>query len=115
MDQGKVIESSKTPLSVRQQHVSHVNAEHGGYALAGSIRNININNRRYQHFHFPMQKGRLSASFFFSGGGGDLASAGSFATTITAQLAHAIPELRQPMNDAVASNLNIHDLGLYDQ
>jgi hypothetical protein len=58
---------------------------------------------------------RLGASFFFSRGGGDLASVGKFATTIAAQLASTSPELRKTIDDAIASNHRIRDLGLYDQ
>ena len=58
---------------------------------------------------------RLSASFFFSRGGGDLASARKFAITIAAQLARTSPELKKHIDDAVASNRRILDLGLYSQ
>ena len=58
---------------------------------------------------------RLGASFFFSRGGGDLASAGKFAITIAAQLARTSPELKKRIDDAVASNRRILDLGLYSQ
>jgi len=59
--------------------------------------------------------GRLGASFFFSRGGGELASTRRFATTIAAQLADTLPELRRLISDAVVSNRYIHNLGLYDQ
>lgn len=58
---------------------------------------------------------RLGASFFFSRGGGDLASTGKFATTIAAQLADISPELKKRINDTVASNRCIRELGLYGQ
>jgi WD40 repeat protein len=58
---------------------------------------------------------RLGASFFFSRGGGDLASARKFAVTIADQLAAVSPELRRHISNAVASNCRIHDLGLYEQ
>ncbi|KAI0099980.1 WD40-repeat-containing domain protein [Nemania sp. FL0031] len=61
------------------------------------------------------KEGRLGASFFFSRGGGDLASAGKFAVTIAAQLADAIPQLRKHIHRAVASNRRVLDLGLYSQ
>ncbi|RJE17775.1 NACHT domain protein, partial [Aspergillus sclerotialis] len=59
--------------------------------------------------------GRLGASFFFSRGDGDLASAKKFATAIAAQLADALPELRSLIEDAITSNTEIHHLGLYEQ
>jgi hypothetical protein len=59
-------------------------------------------------------KGRLGASFFFSRGGGDRATAGRFAMTIAAQLAE-IPELRQRICDGAASSRRTRDLALYDQ
>ena len=59
--------------------------------------------------------GRLGASFFFSRGGGELASTRRFAATIAAQLADTSPELRRLISDAVVSNRHIHNLGLYDQ
>ncbi|KAL5327994.1 hypothetical protein ACEPPN_005700 [Leptodophora sp. 'Broadleaf-Isolate-01'] len=65
--------------------------------------------RKYAKFR------RLGASFFFSRGGGDLASARKFVTTIAAQLASTSPELKKRIDDAVASNNRIRDLGLYDQ
>ncbi|ORY60787.1 uncharacterized protein BCR38DRAFT_476669 [Pseudomassariella vexata] len=58
---------------------------------------------------------RLGASFFFSRGGGNFASAGKFAITIAAQLADALPGLRERIRDAIASNRRIHGLGLYEQ
>jgi WD40 repeat protein len=58
---------------------------------------------------------RLGASFFFSRGGGDLASAGKFATTIAAQLSDTFPELKKHIGGAVASNRRICDLGVYGQ
>ncbi|KAI1158193.1 putative WD-repeat protein [Nemania serpens] len=61
------------------------------------------------------QKKRLGASFFFSRGGGDLASAGKFATTIAAQLARALPELQKHMNNVVASDPRIRNVVLYEQ
>jgi WD40 repeat protein len=61
------------------------------------------------------KKGRLGASFFFSRGGGDLASAGKFATTIAAQLAKELPELRTHVKNVVASQPRIRVVGLYEQ
>ncbi|KAN0076415.1 WD40-repeat-containing domain protein, partial [Elaphomyces granulatus] len=59
--------------------------------------------------------GRLGASFFFSRGGGELASTRRFVATIAAQLAGISPELRRHISDAVVSNPHIQNLGLYDQ
>ncbi|QKX60474.1 uncharacterized protein TRUGW13939_07619 [Talaromyces rugulosus] len=58
---------------------------------------------------------RLGASFFFSRGGGDLASSRKFAATIAAQLADAIPGLQRLIEDAITSNSRIRSLGLYGQ
>jgi hypothetical protein len=60
-------------------------------------------------------KGRLGASFFFSRGGGELATTRGFAATIATQLAYISPELRRLISDAVVSNPGIHNLLLYDQ
>jgi WD40 repeat protein len=60
-------------------------------------------------------KKRLGASFFFSRGGGDLASTRRFVATIAAQLAETSVELRRRIADAAASNRRIRGLGLYDQ
>lgn len=58
---------------------------------------------------------RLGASFFFSRGGGDLASIQKFAATIASQLREISPEFRRRIDDAVVSSCRVHDLGLYDQ
>ncbi|KAK4103867.1 hypothetical protein N658DRAFT_465551, partial [Parathielavia hyrcaniae] len=60
-------------------------------------------------------KKRLGASFFFSRGGGDLASTRRFAATIAIQLVETSPQLRRHITDAVAATHRIHGLGLYDQ
>ena len=60
-------------------------------------------------------KKRLGASFFFSRGGGDLASTRRFATTIALQLAETSPQLRRHIADAAAATHRIQGLGLYDQ
>jgi hypothetical protein len=60
-------------------------------------------------------KKRLGASFFFSRGGGDLASTRRFAATIAVQLAEVSPQLRRHIADAAAATHRIHGLGLYDQ
>jgi Mrp family chromosome partitioning ATPase len=59
-------------------------------------------------------KGRLGASFFFSRGGGDLASVKKFAATIAAQLANISLDLKTAIVDAIISN-RIRDLALFDQ
>ncbi|KAK3304826.1 uncharacterized protein B0T15DRAFT_537707 [Chaetomium strumarium] len=61
------------------------------------------------------KKKRLGASFFFSRGGGDLASTRRFAATIAVQLAEASPQLRRHIADAAVATHRIHGLGLYDQ
>ncbi|RYP37567.1 hypothetical protein DL767_002875 [Monosporascus sp. MG133] len=58
---------------------------------------------------------RLGASFFFSRGGGDLASAAKFAGTVAAQLADTSPELKKHIYNAIASSPRIRALGLFDQ
>ncbi|KAN0087272.1 WD40-repeat-containing domain protein [Elaphomyces granulatus] len=60
-------------------------------------------------------KDRLGASFFFSRGGGELATTRGFAATIATQLAYISPELRELISHAVTSNPGIHNLLLYDQ
>ncbi len=60
-------------------------------------------------------KERLGASFFFSRGGGDLASTRRFAATVAVQLAEASPQLRKHIADAAAATHRIHGLGLYNQ
>ncbi|KAL2199446.1 hypothetical protein P885DRAFT_75862 [Corynascus similis CBS 632.67] len=60
-------------------------------------------------------KKRLGASFFFSRGGGDLASTRRFATTIAAQLAEVSPQLRGHIADAAFVTHRVYRLGLYDQ
>ncbi|KAI1119517.1 putative WD-repeat protein [Nemania sp. NC0429] len=57
----------------------------------------------------------IARHFFFSRGGGDVASAGKFATTVAAQLVKALPELKKHVNDGVVSNPRIRDVGLYEQ
>ncbi|KAL7972755.1 hypothetical protein HDV63DRAFT_393314 [Trichoderma sp. SZMC 28014] len=61
------------------------------------------------------KKKQLGASFFFSRGGGDLASTRKFATTIAVQLAEYSPALRQHIIDAATSNPRISQLALYMQ
>jgi hypothetical protein len=58
---------------------------------------------------------RLGASFFFSRGGGGLASIQKFAATIASQLREISPQFQRQIDDAVASSRRVHDLGLYDQ
>ena len=61
------------------------------------------------------KSGRLGASFFFSRGGGDLASTGKFAITIAEQLASISPECRKDIRGTIASTPRIRSLGLYSQ
>lgn len=65
--------------------------------------------------HEYHQKKQLGASFFFSRGGGDLASAKKFAATVAVQLAEQSPELRQLILDATTLNPRIGHLNLYNQ
>jgi len=58
--------------------------------------------------------GYLGASFFFSRGGDDLASAQKFTPTIASQLVEISPKLRRRIRDTIASNRRIHNLGLYN-
>lgn len=61
------------------------------------------------------KKKQLGASFFFSSGGGDLASARKFTTTIATQLAEYSSVLRQHIIHASTSNPRISNLTLYYQ
>jgi hypothetical protein len=60
------------------------------------------------------EQGRLGASFFFSRGGGDLGSSSKVFTTLAAQLANKLPDLKSHISKAVA-DVDIGNLGLYDQ
>lgn len=60
------------------------------------------------------KKKQLGASFFLSRGGGDLASARRFTSTIAAQLAEYSSVLRQHIIDASTSNPRISHLTLYN-
>ncbi|KAE8556238.1 hypothetical protein TMatcc_003576 [Talaromyces marneffei ATCC 18224] len=61
------------------------------------------------------EKSRLAANFFFSRGGGDLALAKEFATTIACQLAEISNELRRSIGEAMEANPRIESLAIYDQ
>lgn len=61
------------------------------------------------------KKKRLGASFFFSRGGGDLASAKKFAATVAVQLAEQSPELRRLILNATTLNPRIGHLNLCNQ
>ncbi|CAG8033150.1 unnamed protein product [Penicillium olsonii] len=61
------------------------------------------------------ERRRLGASFFFTRGGGALASVRSFAATIAAQLREFSPELKKGINYAAMANPRIQTLTLYDQ
>ena len=58
---------------------------------------------------------RLGASFFFSRGGGDLAKADKFITTLSVQMAKVLPGLRRYICDAVAVHSDIGQQSLPDQ
>jgi hypothetical protein len=60
------------------------------------------------------ERGRLGASFFFSRGGGDLGSSSKVVTTLAAQLANKLPDLKSHIYKAVADT-DIGNLGLYYQ
>ncbi|KAF3075143.1 hypothetical protein CFAM422_002987 [Trichoderma lentiforme] len=90
------------------------NSEKGIYWLSGMAgtgkTTISLTIAREYH-----QKKRLGASFFFSRGGGDLASAKKFAATIAVQLAEQSPELRRLILNATRLNPRIGHLNLYNQ
>ncbi|KAK4079236.1 hypothetical protein Trihar35433_341 [Trichoderma harzianum] len=65
--------------------------------------------------HEYHHKKRLGASFFFSRGGGDLASTRKFAATIAVQLAEQSLELRRLIWQATTLNPRIGHLNLYNQ
>jgi hypothetical protein len=58
---------------------------------------------------------RLGGSFFFSRGGGDLAKADKFFTTLSVQLAKMSPDLKRYICDAIARHGNIDQQSLHDQ
>ncbi|KAK5988239.1 Vegetative incompatibility HET-E-1-like protein [Cladobotryum mycophilum] len=60
-------------------------------------------------------KKQLGASFFFSRGGGDLASARKFPETIAAQLADYSDELRKQIDRVLASNHQLPGLDIYSK
>jgi hypothetical protein len=55
---------------------------------------------------------RLGASFFFTRGGGDLASSSKLFTSLARQLADKELELRRYVCEAVVNNTSISQLGL---
>lgn len=61
------------------------------------------------------ENSRLAASFFFSRGGGDLASAKRFAATIACQLAEISDQLRRSIGETMQANPRIDGLAIYDQ
>lgn len=65
--------------------------------------------------HEYHRKKLLGASFFFSRGGGDLASAKKFALTVAVQLAEQSLELRRLISNATSLNPRIGHLNLYNQ
>jgi hypothetical protein len=58
---------------------------------------------------------RVGASFFFSKGGGDLAHASKFVTTLACQLAVAQPDLAGDIRMAICQLPDIHLRGLHEQ
>jgi WD40 repeat protein len=60
-------------------------------------------------------RGRLGASFFFSRGRGDLGGTEKLFTTLAAQLANALPSLKQHIYDAVTKDHNIGTSGMSEQ
>jgi hypothetical protein len=60
-------------------------------------------------------KGSLGASFFFSRGGGDVAHAGKFVTSIAVQLASSVPTLHQHICNAITERSDIASRSLRDQ
>jgi hypothetical protein len=59
--------------------------------------------------------GRLGASFFFARGGGELARACKFATTVAVQLAAALPALKLHMNAAARAMSDVHAAAPHEQ
>jgi hypothetical protein len=59
--------------------------------------------------------GRLGASFFFMRGGGELASARKFATTVAVQLAAALPALKPHICAAARAMRDVRAAGPYEQ
>lgn len=57
----------------------------------------------------------LGATFFFSRGGGDLASISKFATTIAIQLAETSSQLRNLIEDAIECNPRLESLSIREQ
>ena len=55
------------------------------------------------------------ASFFFSRGRGDLGHADRFFTSLAAQLARMLPELKPYISKAIRQNLDIAERGLAEQ
>jgi hypothetical protein len=64
--------------------------------------------------HFARRQ-QLGASFFFKRGGGDLASARLFVTTIAVQLAERVPLLKKHVAAAVRATRNVSARTLQDQ
>lgn len=64
--------------------------------------------------NYAMHK-RPGASFFFSRGGGDLASANKFVVTIAAQLSRTLPGFQKHLDHALATNRDVLNKGIYNQ
>jgi hypothetical protein len=60
-------------------------------------------------------KGKLSASFFFSGRNGHLSNAGRFVTTIARQLANTVPRTKRHICEAIVANPTIVNQPLREQ
>jgi hypothetical protein len=61
------------------------------------------------------RESRLGASFFFSRGGGDLASTRKFVATIASQFAELSPKYREHLSTVLETCPSISSRGLYDQ
>lgn len=70
--------------------------------------------RTYKHM-VEEKNVRLGATFFFSRGGGDLASASKFAATVAIQLAEVSVELRNLVDDVFESNPRLESLSVQEQ
>jgi len=58
---------------------------------------------------------RLGASFFFSKGGGDLGRASKLFTTLAAQLANQLPDVKPYICQAIDQDRTLFEKGLHDQ
>jgi hypothetical protein len=65
--------------------------------------------------HWYHTKQHLGASFFFSRGGGNVAQAGRFVTSIAVQLARSVPGVRRHISNALLQRTEIASQSLRDQ